>query len=415
MDWNDWLSDTAQGARASDIRELLKLTAQPHMISLAGGLPDPNIFPLQEYQAVLGQVLAKHGANALQYSPTEGISLLREAMLANLRQEGLKLPDISNLLFTSGSQQALELIGQLLINPGDVMLVEAPTYVGALQAFNPRQPHYELAAMDSEGLQIEQLQVQIQQLKRQSQHPKLLYTIPTFQNPTGVTMSLARRQALIELAERENFLIIEDDPYSQLRFAGQQMPSLKQLADAQNSERVVLLRTFSKTVAPGLRTGYVVGPSELLRKLAILKQGADLCSSALNQFFIYELLNTNLMQEYVERARATYRDKASVMSTSLQNAGLKELGVTWTEPQGGMFLWVQLPDALDAGQLLARAIELGVAYVKGAAFYPENGAGLGSNCFRLNFSQPSPTQIQTGIARLAEVVTASLDLAVAAR
>ena len=193
------------------------------------------------------------------------------------------------------------------------------------------------------------------------------------------------------------------------------MPTLKQLADEQGIERVILLRTFSKTVAPGVRTGYIVGPAELLRKLAILKQGADLCSSALNQFFLYELLNTDLVQTYVQRARDTYQSKAQAMSNCLLSSGLKNYGVTWTEPQGGMFLWVQLPNVLDAGQLLQAAIKVGVAYVKGAAFYPQGAANLGSNCLRLNFSQPSLSQIQTGIERLAGVLTSSLELSVATR
>jgi 2-aminoadipate transaminase len=411
MNWQKWLSDTAKEAHASDIRELLKLTAQPDMISLAGGLPDSTLFPLSQYQEILAKVLEQHGAAALQYSPTEGVAPLREAVSALLGQEGIRVADSGNLLFTSGSQQALELLGQAFINPGDVILVEAPTYVGALQAFNPRKPRYEQVAMDGQGLQVEQLQERISNLKQQGLYPKLLYTVPTFQNPTGATLTLARRQALLELAEREDFVIVEDDPYSQLRFIGEAVPSLKNLASAQSQldERVILIRTFSKTIAPSLRTGYVVGSAEVLRRMAILKQGADLCSSALNQFVLYDLLQANIMQGYVQKASESYGSKAKAMSLALGQK-LKAAGVTWVEPEGGMFLWLQLPAALDAGELLKQAIAAKVAYVKGAAFYPDGATALGRHSMRLNFSSPSLAQIEIGIERLSTAILSSLEV-----
>lgn len=405
MLWENWLSDTAKGANASDIRELLKITARPEMISFAGGLPDPALFPIEEYRAANERVMARYGARALQYSPTEGIGELRETLVERLAGEGIECEQgRENVLLTTGSQQALELLGQVFINPGDTILIEAPSYVGALQAFSPRQPRFEAVAMDEDGLRIDLLEERLTHLAKQGQRPKFLYTVPTFQNPTGVTLSLARRQALLSLAEQENLVIIEDDPYGQLRFEGQHLPGLKSL---DRSGRVISLRTFSKTLAPALRTGYVVGPGTVLGRLTILKQAADLCSSALNQFLVYEMLESGAMERYVQKVVEVYRVKAKTMAATLKTH-LGEYPVSWNEPQGGMFMWLQLPDELDAGVLSAQAIEAGVAYVKGAAFYPPEFADQGRHSLRLNFSHPSPAQIESGLTRLAGVLTANL-------
>jgi 2-aminoadipate transaminase len=397
-----WLSGTAKSAQASDIRELLKLTARPDMISLAGGLPDPALFPVAEYQAAMSSVMAAHGPQALQYSTTEGLTELRTLLVEHLAGEGLVCPDgIDNLILTTGSQQALELLGKLLIEPGDTVLIEAPSYLGAIQAFSLRQPNYAPVEMDGQGLRLDLLEARLAELKRAGRAPKFLYTIPTFQNPAGVSLSLERRQALVELAEREDFLIIEDDPYGRLRFRGEALPSLKSL---DRSGRVICLRTFSKTLAPGLRTGYVIGAPEFLRRLVILKQSSDLCSPALTQYVILEMLQTGAMERYIKKVIEVYGRKEAVMAQALREHQAAT-GASWNEPEGGMFFWLQLPDGLEAGPLLPRALEAGVAYVKGPAFYTD--AAGGRDCLRLNFSQPSVAQIEQGVGRLASIIQAA--------
>ncbi len=405
MNWESRWSEAAKACHASDIRELLKLTARPDMISFAGGLPDPTLFPIAEFKVAADQVLSKYGQQALQYSTTEGLKELRLMLVDMLQAEGIALPDgIDSVILTTGSQQALQLLGQLLINPGDTVLVEAPSYLGALQAFDLGRPRYESIEMDGDGLRMDALETKLLELRREGIQPKFLYTIPTFQNPTGATMSLARRQSLIILAEKYDLLVIEDDPYGRLRFRGEVLPSLKSM---DKSGRVLALRTFSKTLTPGLRTGYVVGDPAILRQLVILKQAADLCSPALTQFIIVEMLNSGAMERYVQKAAAVYRTKEETMAAALKT-GLAGLPVSWNEPDGGMFFWVTLPEGSDSQALLYRAIEEGVAYVKGAAFYP-GGAG-GHNTLRLNFSNPTLAQIETGIARLSRIVANSLEL-----
>jgi 2-aminoadipate transaminase len=407
MNSDKWLSQTARNAHASDIRELLKLTARPDMISLAGGLPDPALFPVEEYQAAMQQVMQQYGRQALQYSTTEGLGELRLTLVEKLAEEGVICPDgVENVILTTGSQQALELIGMILIDPGDTILVEAPSYLGALQAFSLRQPRYEAVEMDELGLKVDLLEAKLAELKREGRQPKFLYTVPTFQNPAGVTLSLERRKALIALAEREDLLIIEDDPYGRLRFRGEHLPSLKSL---DQSGRVVALRTFSKTLAPGLRTGYVVGAADLLRRIVILKQAADLCSPAITQYIVMEMIKNGAMENYIQKVVEVYRHKEEVMAAALQTS-LGNTAVRWNEPDGGMFFWVQLPEGMDAGALLLEAIEAGVAYVKGAAFYPNGESGR--NCMRLNFSQPAPQQIENGIGRLATIIEAHLKVLV---
>jgi 2-aminoadipate transaminase len=404
MEWESWFSEAGKRAKASDIRELLKITAQPDMISFAGGLPDPDLFPLAEYKAAMSRVIDSHGAQALQYSTTEGLDLLRMDLLARLREEGIACPDgIDNVILTSGSQQALDLLGSLLIDPGDTILVEAPTYLGALQAFNVRQPRYETITVDQDGLQIAALEATLARLKHEGRHPRFLYTVPTFQNPAGVTLSLQRRQALLEIAEREQFLLVEDDPYSRLRFRGQPVPTLKSM---DRDDRVILLRTFSKTLVPGLRTGYIVAAPAFLHHIVLLKQGADLCSSVLNQYIVFDLLSHGIMERSIERVIEVYRRKEEAMTRALERH-FADLPLRWNEPDGGMFFWVQLPPELDSSLLLGKAIELGVAYVKGSAFFTHEGAGR--NCLRLNFTQPSFEDIERGIARLAILVRAALD------
>ncbi|HEX2914601.1 MAG TPA: PLP-dependent aminotransferase family protein [Chloroflexia bacterium] len=403
MNWQNMVSQTMKKIGSSDVAEMFRITAHPDLISLAFGLPDPALFPIEDYQAATEAVLTRHGQQALQYNTTEGLPYLRELLVERLGAEGVSCPaGIENVVLTTGSQQALDLLGRLLLDPGDTVIVEAPTYMAALGAFDLMQPRYEAIEMDANGLRIDLLTEKLAELKSQGRRVKFLYTIPNFHNPAGVTMSLERRRQLIALAEQENFLIIEDDPYGRLRYQGTSLPSLKSL---DQSEHVIMLRTFSKTLAPGLRTGYVVGNARLLSSLAALKGAVDLCSPAFNQYIVAHLLASGAMEAYLAKAITTYQIKESAMHQALEEF-MQPLGAEWNRPEGGMFYWLRLPEKLDSAELFGAALEQGIAYMNGASFYP--GRKGGHNCMRLNFTQHSPERLKEGLARLAQVVEQKL-------
>jgi 2-aminoadipate transaminase len=382
------------------IREMLKITEQPEVISFAGGLPAPEIFPVAEIQEAARRVLDDHGPAALQYSTTEGYLPLRELLVRHMARYGIHVgPD--NVLITSGSQQALDLIGKLLLNPGDLVLTEAPTFLGAIQAFTAYQAQFVTVPIDDEGLQVDQLEEALRA------GPKFLYVLPNFQNPGGVTLSLERRRRLIEMASRYGAPIVEDDPYGQLRYEGRHLPSLVQI-DAElhgcaNGEHfrggVLYLGTLSKILAPGLRIGWVVAPEEVIRKLVQLKQGTDLHTSTFTQMVAYETARGGFLDRHVRRIRKAYGERRDTMLAAMDHHFPS--GVRWTRPEGGLFLWVTLPPGLDSSDLLKDALARKVAFVPGAPFFP---AGGGTGTFRLNFSYCSPDRIEEGIARLGAVL-----------
>ena len=403
--WQDRFSERAQGARSSAIRELLKLTERPEVISFAGGLPAPEVFPLAEVEAAACRVLEEHGAAALQYSVTEGYLPLRELLVRHMARYGIRVtPD--NVIITTGAQQALDLIGKLLVNPGDAVLTEQPTFLGALQAFSGYQAHYVCVPVDDEGLEVDRLEEALRA------GPKFLYILPNFQNPSGVTLSLPRRRRLVELASHYGAPIVEDDPYGQLRYEGSHLPPLVQIdaeyhgcAHGERSFRggVIYLGSLSKTLAPGLRIGFMVAPEEVITKLVQMKQGADLHTSTLTQMIAYETARGGFLDRHVTRIRAVYRERRDAMLAAL--TAHMPAGVGWTRPQGGLFLWVTLPDHLDAEALLEDALREKVAFVSGRPFFPRGG---GRNTMRLNFSYCAPPVIEEGIARLGSVVARRL-------
>jgi len=403
--WQDRFSERAQGARSSAIRELLKLTERPEVISFAGGLPAPEVFPLAEVEAAACRVLEEHGAAALQYSVTEGYLPLRELLVRHMARYGIRVtPD--NVLITTGAQQALDLIGKLLVNPGDAVLTEQPTFLGALQAFSGYQAHYVCVPVDDEGLEVDRLEEALRA------GPKFLYILPNFQNPSGVTLSLPRRRRLVELASHYGAPIVEDDPDGQLRYEGSHLPPLVQIdaeyhgcAHGERSFRggVIYLGSLSKTLAPGLRIGFMVAPEEVITKLVQMKQGADLHTSTLTQMIAYETARGGFLDRHVTRIRAVYRERRDAMLAAL--TAHMPAGVGWTRPQGGLFLWVTLPDHLDAEALLEDALREKVAFVSGRPFFPRGG---GRNTMRLNFSYCAPPVIEEGIARLGSVVARRL-------
>lgn len=397
--WTDRYAQRTQRMQSSVVRELLKLTEQPDVISFAGGLPAPDVFPVKEFQEACQKVLAEHGPQALQYSTTEGYRPLREMIARHTARYGIVV-SAENILITSGSQQALDLIGKVFINPGDRILVEKPTYLGALQAWNTYQAEYITVPLDDDGMQTEGLEEALRI------GPKFLYVLPNFHNPAGVTLSLERRKKLIELADHYGVPIIEDDPYGQLRYEGDHLPALFVIDNEVQghngvpySGNVIYLSTFSKTLAPGLRLGWVIAPVEVIKKLVQAKQGSDLHTSTFTQMVAYEVARGGFLDRHVRFIRQVYRERRDAMLHALERYFPE--GIRWTHPQGGLFLWVILPEDLDASEILKEAIKEKVAFVPGAAFYAD---GSGRNTMRLNFSYMTPDKIEEGIKRLARVL-----------
>lgn len=399
--WEPRYAQRAQRITSSAIRELLKLTEQPDVISFAGGLPAPEVFPVEEIANAADLVLKEMGAQALQYSTTEGYRPLREVLCAGRLGHGIAVhPD--DVLITSGSQQALDLIGKVFIDPGDRVVVEAPTYLGALQAWNAYGAEYVTVPADEQGM----VTAALEDILRT--RPKLIYSMPTFQNPTGVAMALERRRQLVELADRYNVPIVEDDPYGQLRFEGEDLPTLIALDAAQRGQdgdryagNVIYLSTFSKILAPGLRLAWVVAPGDVIRKLVQAKQGTDLHTPTFNQMVAYQAAREGVIDRHLPLIRQLYHERRDLMLAKM--AEHFPPSVRWTRPQGGLFVWGVLPEAVDAADALRAAVPYRVAFVPGAPFFPNGG---GHNTMRLNFSNALPERIGEGIARLGQVLHA---------
>jgi 2-aminoadipate transaminase len=398
-DLSGLFSKNALNMKRSLIRELLKLSRRPDIISFAGGMPDPQTFPVEELAEISALVLREKGATALQYGPTEGEPALREALASWLTKERLDLL-AENILVTSGSQQALDLLAQVLIDPGDPVIVELPSYIGALQAFAAHRARMIGVPQDDEGIRTDLLEKTLERLSRRKRRPKFIYIVPDFQNPSGVTLTLARRQELLALASRFEVPLVEDSPYRVLRFSGEPMPAIYSL-DPQR--HVLALGTFSKIFCPGMRLGWLLTPEAWMERFIIAKQGMDLCSPSFTQFIAVEYMRRGLLDREVESIRTLYSRKLGVMLAALE----KEMprGVTWTRPEGGLFLWVKLPRRMNATALFEKAIERKVAYVIGSAFFCN---GKGHHTMRLNFSYPSEDQIVEGIQRLAQVIRENL-------
>ncbi len=397
--WDHRYAQRTQRMKASAIRELLKLTENPEVISFAGGLPAPDVFPINEFREASNKVLSEQGALALQYGSTEGYKPLREMIARHTKSVGVDVtPD--NIMITSGSQQALDLLGKIFINRGDRVLVEAPTYLGALQAWNAYGAEYVTVESDENGMRTDALEEALRT------GPKFIYVLPNFQNPTGVTMSVDRRQKLVELADRYGVPIIEDDPYGQLRFEGEKLPSVVQIDNelrTQNgtySGNVIYLSTFSKILAPGIRLAWVIAPPEVIRKLVLAKQGSDLNTSTFNQLVAYEVGRGGFLDRHVQFIIKVYRERRDAMLDAMEE--FMPAGVHWTHPHGGLFLWLTMPEGLVSTEVLQVAVEQEkVACVPGNAFYPNVG---GDNTMRLNFSYCKPETIREGISRLARVI-----------
>ena len=381
--------------RRSEIRDLLKFTRQPDIISFAGGLPAPETFPVKDMESICCQILHEKGALALQYGPTEGEWILRE-QIANwmAREKSTIKPE--NILVTSGSQQGLDIIGRVFLDPGDIAIVEIPSYIGGLQAFTAYRAQLVGITQDDEGMRIDLLEKTLDKFATRKKKPKFIYIVPDFQNPSGVTMSLDRRKKLLKLAYKHEIPVIEDSPYRDLRFTGQNVPPIYAL-DTEN--QVIVLGTFSKLLCPGLRLGWLMAPTEWMDRMVVAKQSMDLNSPTFTQLIAAEYMKRGLLQGQIERIRTLYAKKRQLMLSALQKYMPK--GVTWTKPEGGLFLWVRLPKKMSANDLFPKAIENKVAYVIGSAFHCN---GKGQNTMRLNFSYASDAQIDEGIERLAKMI-----------
>ncbi len=400
ISWSERLSGGAQHITSSAIRDLLKLTEQPAVISFAGGLPAPECFPTAELTAAAERVLTTHPLAALQYGPTEGYAPLRAFLAA--RMTSLNIPiSMEQVLITSGSQQALDLLGKLFLDSSALVVVEQPTYLGALQAWRPYGPHFVTLPLNAEGLDVTALA----RLLANGAQPRFLYLVSCFQNPTGVTLSSAGRHDLIELAARYALPIVEDDPYGDLCYGSERPEPLAALDIALYGKlrHVIYLSSFSKIVAPGLRIGWVAAPTGLFHKLAHAKQGLDLHTGSLAQATAFEACHNGLLDDHVPRIRATYRTRRDTLLVAL--AEQMPPGVRWTHPEGGMFIWLTLPEQIDATELLYAALEQQVAFVPGATFHANGG---GTSTLRLNFSHCAPERITEGIRRLGAAIRGML-------
>ncbi|MCW1967801.1 MAG: PLP-dependent aminotransferase family protein [Anaerolineae bacterium] len=397
MNWNSQFATRTQYAKRSAVRELLKLTAQPDMISFAGGLPAPELFPVEKVKEAADLVLSEFGPQALQYGETEGIAPLRDWVAAKFSRAGRLTVRRENVLIVSGAQQGLDLIGRVLLNEGDPVIVENPTYLALLGAWRPLGVRFVGVPSDQNGMVVDALEPLLQQ------GAKMIYSIPTFQNPQGTTLSLERRLRLAELLRKYGIGLLEDNPYGELRYSGEALPHVFELdaqsdADGRLRSHVIYSGTFSKVLTPGLRIGWVVADEAVIDKLVMFKQGTDLHTSTLNQYVTYTLARDGVIEQQLPRLQAAYCQRRDIMLAAL--ARHFPAGVTWTQPDGGLFLMVTLPAHLNAADVLQAAIAQKVAFVPGEDFHLTGG----QNTFRLNFSNAQPERIERGIEILGQVL-----------
>jgi 2-aminoadipate transaminase len=401
MDLQRLYSANLKNMKRSAIRELLKLTNKPGLISFAGGLPDPNVFPLEAISQITAEILAEEGDTALQYGVTAGDPRLRRALAKWGAAQGLNLTE-ENVIVTTASQQGLELISKMFLDPGDSVIVELPSYLGGLNAFTSYRANLVSIPLDDDGMKVDLLSNKLKELHSQGEMPKFIYVVPDFQNPAGVTMSTERRRQLLDLCYKYDLPLVEDTPYRELRFEGQAPPDILKLDD---QGHVISLHTFSKILFPGMRLGWTIAPREIIDKMELAKQSMDLCTPSFTQALILRYMERGLLEPQIERIIDVYRKKRDAMLKALDAYMPKVPGIHWTRPKGGLFLWVTLPKGIDTREMFAQAVKRDVAYVIGSAFCAD---GSGENSMRLNFSFPAEEEITEGIRRLAETVKENL-------
>jgi 2-aminoadipate transaminase len=380
--------------RSSAMRDLMALTERDDVISLAGGLPDTSTFPAESYAALMSRIAAESCARALQYGPTEGFQQLKACIAGVMAAEGMEV-DSEELLVTTGGQQVIDLVCKTLVDPGDVVVAEAPTYPGAIPTFSAYQADVVQVTMDRDGMRVDELEATLEALEDAGRRPKFIYTVPNFHNPAGVTMSLERRRELVRIAAERELLVLEDNPYGLLRYEGEPLPTLYSL----DPEFVIYAGTFSKILSPGIRLGWTAAPAPILQKMQLGKQGSDLCSSSVSQYFVSAYFDAGPWDDYVRSLLEIYRRRRDVMLDAMAEQLPRE--AQWTHPQGGLFIWATLPDYIDTTDLLARALRDHVAFVPGRAAFVD---GRGGSAMRLNFSGVDEDSIREGIRRIGEVV-----------
>jgi 2-aminoadipate transaminase len=391
------------GLKKSVIRELLKLTQKPEIISFAGGLPCPGTFPVRQTAELTQELIASNGSEILQYSTTEGDPQLKEAIVEFMAKDHIKV-NADQILITSGAQQGLDLIGKVFVNRHNPVIIGRPSYVGAIGAFRSYAAHFIGIDLDDQGLRMDQMKQCLHRMRLEGNLPKFIYTVPDFQNPAGVTLSLERRRKLLDMAREYQVLVVEDTPYRHLRYVNESIPTLYQLDEG--GGYVISIHTFSKILFPGLRLGWIMASPLILEKFIIAKQSMDLCTSALSQAIAYEFFRRDWMDSHIQENVELYRRKRQVMLQSLETHMPDHPDICWTRPDGGLFLWVTLPDSLDVDHLFYQALEENVAYVAGSGFYTDDG---GRTSMRLNFSYPSEKEIEEGVKRLSRVIKRNLD------
>lgn len=388
-------SESAQNMKRSAIREILKLTQKPEVISFGGGLPSPESLPVEDLKEIINELLDEDGPGALQYGATEGVTELREIMVERYQKEGFNI-DIDNLSITTSSQQGLYILGKIFLDKGDKIICGLPSYLGGISAFSTFGADMHGIPFDQQGMRSDKLEEKLQELQDQGTKPKFIYIIPDFQNPAGITMPEARRKEIIDLARKHDVLIIEDSPYREIRFEGESQKTLFQL---DNQGQVITLGTFSKTFAPGFRLGWAIAHQDIIDKMVIAKQSIDLCTPTFNQRIAARAIKNGLFDENLKKTVAQYHSKRDNMLRAFRE--YMPEGVTWTEPEGGLFLFLSLPEHMDAEQLFYKAIEKNVAYVMGSVFHCD---GSGKNTMRINFSFVPEDKAREGVKKLAEAI-----------
>jgi len=393
------LAERTNGLKASEIRELLKLTKDKKIISFAGGLPSPDSFPIKKINKICTKILKVYGTAPLQYGVTEGIDELRITLTKRMKKFGIKCKK-ENIIVTNGSQAVLDLVTKIFINPGDIVAVEIPTYLGGLCSFKNYQSRFITVNLDSNGMKTYELEDKLRKMGEKRKKVKFIYAIPNFHNPAGVDMSLERRKHLIEISKKYSIPILEDDPYMELRYSGKNIPSLKSM---DKEGLVIYTSTFSKIFAPGFRIGWIIAEKELAEKITIVKQGTDLCTNIFCQYLAHEYISSGTMDEQIPKIKKIYKRKKDIMLDAIKKYFPEKC--EWTKPHGGMFIWVTLPKKIDTEKLFNEAVKHKVAYIHGAAFCVD---GSGHNTMRLNFSNADENKIELGIKRLGNLIKKKL-------
>ena len=389
-------ADRMENVKASEIRELLALTAKPEIISFAGGLPAPELFPVEQMDAAIEAVMKENGRAALQYGTTEGLPRLRQQIADRLAAKNNIHTDIANIIPTAGSQQGLDFAARLFVNPGDVVIMESPSYLGAINAFIQSQPNFVEIPTDEDGMIMEELD----KVLSETPNVKMIYVIPDFQNPSGRTWPLERRRKFMEIINKYEIPVLEDNPYGELRYEGEYLPALKSM---DTKGLVIYLGTFSKILAPGLRLGWIVANDEYIRKFNLIAQGAVLQTSTFSIAAVSKFIDMYDLDAHVEKIRQVYKHRCALMVESMDKYFPNE--VSFTRPNGGLFTWAELPDYIDTKEMATQALEQKVAYVPGASFFPNGG---NCHCMRLNYSCMPDERIVEGIKRLGNVIKANL-------